>query len=85
MLKKTLIGLVLLVSAFLLWHFLYEAYDHTMMYIRYLTQRPVAIGIEAGPIKVNISEATEWSSVAKALVTLLGTYLGIKVINKYIK
>ena len=85
MTRRILILLLILISGYFVYQFAADAYEHTTMYMRYLTNRPTAIGITAGPIKVDISEATEWSSVFKALVTLLGTYLGIKVINKYIK
>lgn len=43
------------------------------------------MGIEAGPIKVNISEDTPWQGIAKLLVTVLGAYLGIKLVNKFCK
>lgn len=44
-----------------------------------------ADSIEAGPIKVVIDSATDWITVFKMVFTVLGTYLGIRVINKYIK
>lgn len=49
-----------------------------------LIQKPV-IGVEAGPAKVIITEETPWSSIAKLLVTIWGTFLGMCLINKYIK
>ena len=36
-------------------------------------------------IKVIIDEDTDWTPVFQVLVILLGTYGGIKVINKYTK
>ena len=83
MTRKLLITLLLLISAYLLYNYgknIIWYYD-VMMH----PPAPVAIGVEAGPIKVSLDEATDWSSVCKALVTLLGTYLGIKLINKYVK
>ena len=44
-----------------------------------------ADSIEAGPIKVVIDSATDWITVYKMIFTVLTTYLGIKVINRYIK
>ena len=41
--------------------------------------------IEAGPLKITLSNVTEWNTVFKMMFTILGTYAGIKVINKYIK
>ena len=46
---------------------------------------PGSIGIEAGPVKMHIDDDTHWESVAKALVTVLGTYAGVKIINKVVK
>jgi hypothetical protein len=46
---------------------------------------PPMIGMEAGPVKVNISEDTPWESIAKLVSTVLITYLGIKLINKYVR
>ena len=39
----------------------------------------------ANGIKVVIDEDTDWTPVFQVLVILLGTYGGIKAINKYIK
>ena len=41
--------------------------------------------IEAGPFKITLSNATDWSTIFKMLVTILGTYAGFKLINKIIK
>ena len=94
MLKKTLIGLVIIVAAYLVISYGMDVYDHYFMR-KLMIEAPKAVGLppppppmmgmEAGPIKVNISEETPWSSIAKLLATVLGTYLGIKVINKYVK
>ena len=54
-------------------------------YYRALHAVPVAIGVEVGPVKVTLDNATEWSTVFKMLVTSLGAYAGTKIINKYIK
>ena len=88
MTRKILITLLLLISAYLLYQFgtdIYNAY-HKPKILMMLPPPPMTgIGLEAGPIKVSLDEATTWASVCKALVTLLGTYLGIKLINKYVK
>jgi len=41
--------------------------------------------IEAGPIKLTLSNATDWMTIFKMMFTTLGTYAGIKIINKVIK
>ena len=44
-----------------------------------------ADSIEAGPIKVVIDQTTDWITVFKMVFTVLSTYLGIRLINRYIK
>jgi len=39
---------------------------------------------EVGPIKVVIGESTPWESIIKLMVVTLGSYLGVKLINKYV-
>jgi len=41
--------------------------------------------IEAGPVKLTLSNATDWMTIFKMMFTVLGTYAGIKIINKVIK
>jgi len=41
--------------------------------------------IEAGPIKLTLSNSTDWGTVFKMVLTILTTYAGIKIINKVIK
>ena len=41
--------------------------------------------IEAGPIKITLSNVTDWMTVFKMMFATLGTYAGIKIINKVIK
>lgn len=43
-----------------------------------------ADSIEAGPIKITLSNATDWSTVFKMILVILATYAGIRAINKYI-
>ena len=45
---------------------------------------PPTAGIEAGPLKVVITEDTTWPTVIKLICTILATYLGIRLINKLI-
>lgn len=44
-----------------------------------------ADSIEAGPIKLTLSNSTDWTTVFKMVLTILTTYAGIKIINKVIK
>ena len=79
--KGILIGILLLICAYLL-----HGYSLDLIsYYRALFAVPMAIGVEVGPVKITLDNATEWSTVFKMLVTALGTYAGTKVINKYIK
>lgn len=90
--KKILTLLLLALSTYLIIKYGVDLYDHYHMRKLMMNATkavamppPPMMGMEAGPIKVNISEETPWSSIAKLLSTVLGTYLGIKVINKYVK
>lgn len=87
MLKKLLILFVLLVSAYLIFYFSVPLIEYFIMpkALMMPAPPPPVIGVEAGPVKVIITEETPWSSIAKLLVTILGTFLGIRLINKYIK
>lgn len=86
--RKILIFLFLLVCAFLIIGFsipIIEHYFFPTMLLSMPAPPPPVIGVEAGPVKVMITEETPWSSIAKLLVTILGTFLGIRLINKYIR
>ena len=84
--KKALTILLCAVSAYLLIKYgmdLYEIIRPKPMAMS--LPPPPPMSMEAGPIKVVIDEATPWESLAKLVSTILATYLGIKVINKYVK
>ena len=80
--KKVLIALVIAASIFVLYRIGAGYYESHMVV---MSAPPPPIGIEAGPVKVSVDENTSWMAIAKALVTILSTYLGIKLINKYVK
>ena len=44
-----------------------------------------SISVEMPGIKVSVGETDSWEVVLKLLVTLLGSYAGIKTINKIFK
>lgn len=48
---------------------------------------PPLVGMSASAFGISavIENSDTWSTVAKVITTVLGTYLGIKIINKYIK
>jgi hypothetical protein len=80
--KRICIAIILVAAGSLLYEYVYNAYS----YYQAMTHMvPLAIGIEAGPVKVSLTDATDWDSVFKALVTVIGTYLGIKLVNKYVR
>lgn len=61
------------------------SWDLLMYYAQMFILPKTTDSIEAGPIKITLSNATDWMTVFKMMFTVLGTYAGIKVINKYIK
>ena len=75
-------GFVLSLAIYLLSHY---AWDLLMYYAQWFILPKTTDSIEAGPIKITLSNATDWTTVFKMMFTVLGTYAGIKVINKYIK
>ena len=79
--KRIFICILILFSVYLLYGYSLDL----VHYYEVLYAVPLAIGVEVGPIKVTLDNVTEWSTIFKMLVTVLGTYAGTKVINKYIK
>lgn len=61
------------------------SWDLLMYYAEWFILPKTTDSIEAGPIKITLSNATDWTTVFKMMFTVLGTYAGIKVINKFIK
>lgn len=87
MLKKILIAIILCTAAYFLTWYLIDIYAAYMMPKAMSLPPPpppAGIGIEAGPVKVVVDDKTPWMSIIKAVTTVLSTYLGIKLINKYI-
>lgn len=82
--RKALIALLIAIAALILFRIGVSYYESHMMVLS-APPPPPPIGIEAGPIKVVVDEQTSWMAITKALVTILSTYLGIKLINKYVK
>ena len=83
--KKILILLLLVASSYLIIKYGIDLYQTLQTKPTVSLPPPPPMSMEAGPIKVVIDEATPWESLAKLVSTILATYLGIKVINKYIK
>ena len=83
MYKQGLIaGILISIAAYLLLGYTL----HLIMYYMQFFEHPLTTdSIEAGPIKITLSNVTEWNTVAKMIVTVVGTYAGIKAVNKYIK
>ena len=65
--------------------FLHYSWDLVLYYLEWFVLPKTTDSIEAGPIKITLSNATDWMTVFKMMFTVLGTYAGIKVINKVIK
>jgi hypothetical protein len=95
--KKIIITLFLLIATYLIYSYGMDVFNHYYYEFLRLTAKPLSIPpagglpppppmqMEAGPLKVVIDSATPWESIAKLICSILGTYLGIKVINKYVK
>lgn len=62
--------------------FLYDYCIDLIFYYMKLFGPATTDSIKAGPIEIDMSNATEWTTVAKMVVTVLVTYTGIRVINK---
>ena len=62
--------------------FLYQDCIDLLYYYMELLGPATTDSIKAGPFEITLSNATEWSTVAKMIVTVLATYAGIRVINK---
>ena len=86
--KKILTLLLLAASTYLIIKYgmdLYEILQPKPQITDIPLPPPPPMSMEAGPIKVVIDEATPWESLAKLVSTILATFLGIKVINKFVK
>ena len=60
-------------------------YDCAMYYVFLKTMPKAAMMIEGAGIKVEVTNNDDWMTIAKAITAILGTYLGFKIINKYVK
>lgn len=80
-------GLIVIILAASAWMLFDTCVDLIQYFYKpmYALAPPPMMGMEVGPIKVNISEDTPWQGIAKLLVTVVGAYLGIKLVNKYCK
>ena len=82
--KRILVIILLLFSSYFLVKYGIDIWQIYMI-PEVLAPPPPSIGVEAGPLKVVIDDNTPWELIIKAITTILSTYLGIKVINKYVK
>lgn len=84
--RKILLTLLLSTSAVLVCIFGYEVLSMFVLdrFASAPLPPPPTISLSAGGVEVVIDESTTWHSIAKLIATVLGTYLGVKVINKYV-
>lgn len=80
--RGLLTGLIVSLAIYLLSHLTWDLFVY---YLQFFEVAKTTDSIEAGPIKITLSNATDWTTVFKMMFTVLGTYAGIKVINRYIK
>ena len=95
--KKILTVILLVVAGYMIYKYGVDVFNHYYYEHIKQTAKPLAIPpvaglpppppmqMEAGPLKVVMDSETPWESIAKLVSTILGTYLGIKIINKYVK
>jgi hypothetical protein len=91
--KKIVICLLLGIVAYIVAINLYDLY--TMLYtmsdvdagpsLTINGQPMVSMSVTAFGISAAIENSDTWITVVKVMTTVLGTYLGIKLINKYFK
>jgi hypothetical protein len=75
-------GILLSAASYIL---LAYCWDLTLYYTALFAEPLSTDSIEAGPFKITLSNATEWSTVFKMMITILGTYAGVKLINKVLR
>ena len=80
--KGIITGILLSIAGYI---FLHYSWELVLYYLEWFVVPKTTDSIEAGPIKITLSNATDWMTVFKMMFTVLGTYAGIKVINKVIK
>lgn len=58
-------------------------YYHELMLQAAKTQAMISVSPEKG-VEVVVDNETDWVTIAKLISTVLATYLGVKIINKYV-
>lgn len=81
-LKRLLIGLLIALVSYAVAINLFDLYHEIMRPMPMLIVNASAMGTSMG---ITINESDSWVTVIKAIAIVLVTYLGIKLINKYIK
>ena len=81
-LNRLIICLLVLLVSYVVAINLYDLYQELVRPVPMLVVNASAMGAS---IDVKIDEADSWTTVIKTIAIILGTFLGIKLINKYIK
>ena len=63
-------------------NYLFNLYHDWSLYQQALQEVPKVISINAGPASVQVDDNTTWDTVIKAIVSILATALGLKLISK---
>ncbi len=79
--KKILIIVVLVIGLFYTKEFATDLY----WYYKMLSEVPLSATLNVGPMSATIDNDTPWEGIAKLVVSILSTYLGVRLIHKYIK
>jgi len=90
--KTIAISILVIVATYIVAINLYDMYTIYEVLTRPVPMAVVSIGDQpitgmsatGFGISASIENGDSWSTVAKLIATIIGTYLGIKLINKYI-
>ena len=81
--NRLVIVLIYILAAIGVGFYASEIYSHYFL-THMIAAPPPPIGGSVGPVSFYINEDTPWQSIIKLISVVVGTYLGIKLINKYI-
>lgn len=80
--KRILIGLLILLVCYVAVINVVDLYQEIFRPVPMLVMNASAMGSSVG---LTIDESDSWITVIKSIALVLGIFLGIKIINKYIK
>ena len=79
--QKFLTIVVLVIGLFYIKEFATDLY----WYYRMISEVPLSATLNIGPMSATVDNDTPWEAIAKLVVSILSTYLGVRLIHKYVK